>query len=164
MAQTESVDNLVLVGLRAELKALQEFKATLQAEQKALVAGDVATLTALSQSKLDQIDHLNRLATKRLDHIASLGFTANRHGMDEWAEHMGTAALDVWRSLLKITSEAHQANQVNGTLIQTHLQHNQQALAVLLAATNRASLYGSDGQPEGAPQGGGAARGIIGKA
>jgi len=164
LAQTDSVDNLVLAGLRAELKALQEFKATLQAEQKALVDGDVATLTALSQSKLEQIDHLNHLATERLDRIASLGFAANRQGMNKWAEHMGTTALETWRSVLEITSEARKANQINGTLIQTRLQHNQQALAALLAASNRASLYGPDGQPEGAPQGSGTARSIIGKA
>jgi len=164
LAQTDSVDNLVLAGLRAELKALQEFKATLQAEQKALVGGDIATLTALSQSKLEQIDRLNHLATERLDRIASLDFAANRQGMNKWAEHMGTAALGTWRSVLEITSEAHQANQINGTLIQTRLQHNQQALAALLAASNRASLYGPDGQPEGAPQGSGTARSIIGKA
>jgi len=164
LAPTDSVDNLVLAGLRTELKALQEFKVTLQAEQKALVGGDVVTLTALSQSKLKQIDHLNRLATERLDRITSLGFAANRHGMDQCAKTMGVSALETWRSILALTSEAHQANQINGALIQTHLQHNQQALAALLAATNRASLYGSDGQPEGAPQGSGAARGIIGKA
>lgn len=163
MAPSASVDTLLLAGLQAETRALQEFKATLQAEQNALIGGDVAALTALSPSKLQQVENLNRLAAERLEHIAALGLSADRKGMEQWAAAAGTAADAAWRAMLAAAGAAHQANQMNGTLIQTRLQHNQQALTVLLAAANKANLYGPDGQPQGAAPGG-QSRGIIGKA
>lgn len=164
MAQSDSIATLLLAGLQAEEQAFHDFRTTLQAEQQALIAGDIAALTAISTSKLKQVEHLNRLAAQRLERIVTLGLTADRNGMEKWAAQAGTAATEAWRSMLATASEAHQANQINGTLIQNHLQHNQQAMSALLAASNQANLYGPDGQPKNTPPGGGSSRGIIGKA
>jgi flagellar biosynthesis/type III secretory pathway chaperone len=104
------------------------------------------------------------MANARLDRIASLGLTANRDGVEAWAKTTGVAAVDIWRSLLEVASEAHHTNRINGTLIQTNLQHNQQALAVLLAVASKSNLYGPDGQPKNEIRGNNASRGIIGRA
>lgn len=166
MVQADSVEPQLLAALQAETKVFQEFKATLQTEQVALVSGDVSSLTMLAQSKQAQVELLNRLATERLNRIAALGFPADRSGMETWAKIAGSAALEAWHSMLAIAGEAHQANKINGNLIQTRLQHNQQALAVLLSAGNGLHLYGPDGQPKNTlPVGGSPPRGtVIGKA
>jgi flagellar biosynthesis/type III secretory pathway chaperone len=163
LAQSDSIATLLLAGLQAEEQAFHDFRTTLQAEQQALIAGDIAALTAISTSKLKQVEHLNRLAAQRLERIVTLGLTADRNGMEKWAAQTGTAAVEAWHSMLAVAGEAHQANQINGTLIQNRLQTNQQMMSALLAASNQANLYGPDGQPKNTPPGG-SSRGIIGKA
>lgn len=164
LAQSGSTDTLLFAGLQAEERAFRDFSTTLHAEQQALIAGDITALTAISASKLTQVEHLNALAAQRLERIVSLGLTADRAGMEKWAAQAGVAALEAWHAMLAVASQAHQANQINGTLIQDRLQSNKQMLSALLAASNQANLYGPDGQPKTAPPGGGGSRGIIGKA
>lgn len=154
----------LLAGLQAEEQAFRDFSDTLQAEQQALIAGDIAALTEISASKLKQVEHLNRLATQRLERIVTLGLSADRDGMEQWAAHTGTAAVAAWHSMLAVAGQAHRANQINGTLIQNRLQTNKQMMSSLLAASSQANLYGPDGQPQNTSAGGGSSRGIIGKA
>jgi flagellar biosynthesis protein FlgN len=52
---------------------------------------------------------------------------------------------------MELARRAHSLNQENGALIRTRMQHNQQALSVLLAAPDQAGLYGPDGQTWGGP-------------
>lgn len=164
MAASRPADALLIAELQAEEKALQEFKALLATEQKAIIEGDAEGLLTLSQSKLELVERLNRHAAERLRHIVALGLNANRSSMQEWAVKTGQTALAAWDATLAAARDAQQTNQINGALIQTHLQHNQQALSALLAAANQANLYGPDGQPKNTPTGSNGPRGIIGKA
>ena len=160
MAQAIPTDASLIAELKSETEALQQFKALLQTEQQALVAGDVAQLTSLSQTKLEQVIHLNQLAAKRLQRAAERGLNADRTSMEKWAVENGPAAMNAWRDVLAMAEEARRLNELNGTLIQTHLRHNHQALSVLLSAINQANLYGPDGQNTPTAS----SRGIIGKA
>lgn len=160
MAQATPTDASLIAELQAETEALQQFKDLLQTEQKALVAGDVAQLTALSQTKLEQVSRLNQLAANRLQRAAECGLNADRTSMEKWATKNGPTAMAAWRDVLAMAEEARRINELNGTLIQTHLQHNHQALSTLLAAASQANLYGPDGQ--NTPNA--SSRGIIGKA
>lgn len=164
MAQSGSIDTLLLADLRAEEQAFRGFSITLHAEQQALIDGDIAALTAISASKLKQVELLNSLAAQRLERIASLGLTADRDGMEKWAAQAGIVAVEAWHAMLAVAGKAHQTNQINGTLIQNRLQSNKQMMSALLAASNQANLYGPDGQPQNSPPAGGGSRGIIGKA
>lgn len=155
----------VLSVLITEIQVLQKFKSTLQTEQQSLVDGNVNALTELSQSKIDQVERLNKLAALRLQKLSSQGFSPDRNGMDLWAIRTGNAATQAWQSMLSVASEARQVNKINGDLIQSRLHTNRQALSALLSIADRASLYGPDGQRHGAFQAGsGAGSGIIGKA
>ena len=65
-----------------------------------------------------------------------------------------TRTREPWNQLLDLAREAEQANRRNGILIETHLRHNQQALAVLKTAANPGnSLYGPNGQISGITSG-----------
>jgi len=156
--------NPLFAHLQAETLAISQFHDTLQAEQQALVDNDVNALTALSQTKLKQVETLNHLAAERMRQLAALGFNANESGMEQWLTTAGDSGQKVWKELLAIAMEANNCNQINGTLIQKNLLHHQKALTVLMAAANQVSLYGADGQPQGLYPGSGASRGIIGKA
>ncbi|QDX81371.1 hypothetical protein B9N43_09020 [Denitratisoma sp. DHT3] len=134
-----------------ELATLGKFIDLLQEEQGKLVAGELEGFEALAASKLAAADRLNGLSTSRDRLLCNAGYPAGREGVEAWlagppnppsaAESRGA-----WESLLALAAEARRLNELNGKLIAERLSHNQQALSILTTATNRASLYGPDGQ------------------
>jgi flagellar biosynthesis/type III secretory pathway chaperone len=150
--------------LGKEVDAFTEFKALLQSEQKALVAGDVDLLATLTEQKTASVDKLNAIAALRMEKIKGLGFSADKDGMLLWIKGAGSTPNTLWKSLLGLATEIKQLNNINGKLIQTRAQFTQQHLLALLSAINQtASLYGKSGQPDSTPQTNNM-RGIIGKA
>lgn len=138
-------------SLDAELTAFRDFVQVLQTEQEALVQGDIDRLIELARLKSEKVVLLSQLAEQRSRFIAAQGFDPAHGGMGQWlAQHNSsqTARLsETWKQLLEQAETAKQLNQINGSLIETRLRHNQQALAVLQAAANQSnSLYGPDGQ------------------
>lgn len=127
---------------------MREFVALLQKEQQALVAGDIDGLTPLINDKTGVASRLAKFAEQRNQMLAAASLPATRKGMDAWLAHLAPTdpVRKVWQSLVTLTAEAQALNDSNGKLIAMRLQHNQQALNVLLAAANQASLYGPDGQ------------------
>ena len=51
---------------------------------------------------------------------------------------------ELWQQLLALAENAQQLNQINGSMIDTRLRNNQQALAILQAAAKQSALYGPD--------------------
>jgi flagella synthesis protein FlgN len=147
--------------LQQEQAALDQFIELLQQEQAALVAADVDKLQALSELKQQLSEHLNALAQQRVAQQERAGFSADAAGTRAWLAAQGTSVVDAWNKLLATAQSARDLNLTNGQLIQTHMQHNHQALAALMGAANRLDVYGADGQPRSGPGGG---QRIIGKA
>lgn len=144
------------VRLRAELDTFREFLLTLQQEQAALIAGDVDRLLQLAPGKTGLIEKLSTFSTERERHLADAGHENNTAGIAAWFNAIGVdnETRELWNQLLNLAREAEQANRRNGILIETHLRHNQQALAVLQTAANPGnSLYGRDGQISGITSG-----------
>ena len=141
--------------LNNELAALREFVAILQQEQQALVAGEIDRLMPLVKEKTSLAARLGEFAEQRNRLLATAALPANKQGMESWLSQLAPTdpARKTWASLVDLTAEAQALNESNGKLIAMLLQHNQQALNVLLAAANQASLYGPDGQTK--PSGGG---------
>lgn len=147
--------------LQQEQAALDQFIELLQQEQAALVAADVDKLQSLSELKQQLSEHLNTLAQQRVAQQERAGYSADASGTRAWLAAQPPAVGDAWKKLLATAQTARDLNQTNGQLIQTHMQHNQQALSVLMGAANRLDVYGADGQPLSGPGGG---QRIIGKA
>ena len=97
-------------------ETLAAFVAVLRREQAALTAGDIDALAPLIAEKTALAEQLNRISAAE-------------------------AAL-----LRGLASEARSLNETNGKLIALRLQHNQQALNVLLSAADAVATYGPDGQ------------------
>lgn len=99
-------------------ETIEAFIGVLRREQDALAAGDIDALAPLIVEK------------------SALAARLNQFSID---------AATKYRDLV---SEARALNEANGKLIGLHMQHNQQALAVLMAAADNAATYGPDGQQQ----------------
>lgn len=134
--------------LSRELATLESLLALLRQEHALLVAGTSDGLTALAEKKSAAVLELGQLASARDRALERLNLPTGRAGMDAWTLSSGGAASQArWDRLLKLTAEARTLNESNGQAIAVHMQHNQQALSVLMAAADKTATYGPDGQP-----------------
>lgn len=99
-------------------EALQAFVDVLRREQDALATGDIDALAPLIAEKTALVEQVNRIPVSEAAKFRDL------------------------------VSEASALNEANGKLIGLRMQHNQQALNVLMAAANSAATYGPDGQQQ----------------
>lgn len=137
-----------------ELAALRGFIKLLQQEQQALTEGDIDRLMPLVAEKARLASTLGQLADQRNELLMAAGLPNDRAGMESWLDRQRqTTQVQIaqhtrneWESLMGLAVEARALNETNGKLIGTRLQHNQQTLNALLAAGDRAALYGPDGQ------------------
>ncbi|OIQ73914.1 FlgN protein [mine drainage metagenome] len=137
----------MLSAFQTELAAVESFIEVLQREQTSLVTINVDQLIALSTEKLKQAEQLGRLAQARVAALERLGVAADRAHMEAWLADQPQELAAAWNALIEATKRAQWINQSNGRLIETQLQHNQQALNTLVSAANQSSVYGADGQP-----------------
>ncbi len=138
-------------GIRAEYEIFQEFHRTLQHEHAALLQGETERLLQLAQHKSELIEKLSRFSAERSRMLQGAGHENTPTGIAALLEALGVdaATRKLWNDLLAVVREAEQINRSNGILIETHLSHNQKALAVLRAAANPGNLYGANGQISG---------------
>ena len=123
------------------------FVAILEEEQQVLTAGVLDRLLPLAERKTEFAGRLATLDDQRLRSLQS-GQQRGKADIATWLARMGDAGLrQTWQSVLELAAKAHQLNASNGQLIGERMRHNQQALAVLMAAGERSALYGPDGQP-----------------
>lgn len=149
--------------LADELDALRAFVALLEQEQESLVAGQVDALLGLIEQKSVLATRLGDCSTRREAALGQMGLPAGRAGMEAWLASAPPAAesRQQWNELLPLAATARELNELNGKLIGTRLQHNQQALTALLGAAEQAMTYGPDGHTQlgGGGSGGGRSRG-----
>lgn len=130
-----------------EADALRAFTAVLRREQQALMDGDVDALAAHCEEKSAAFSRLATLGERRTQLTAGLSLSVGA-GIDAWIEQRPAQAPEraSWAKLLRLASGARELNRQNGQLIAARMQHDQQALAVLLAAGGPPAVYGPDGQ------------------
>lgn len=154
------MSNIPLARLLAdELVCLRQFVDLLKEEQAALIDGKSDMLPLVTERKAALATQLTEGARHREVALGQLGLPPDRSGMDAWlkSEPSGSASRRHWIELLPLAAEAKTLNELNGKLIGTRLQYNQQALAALMSATELAMTYGPDGHTQAA--GGGQSRG-----
>ena len=137
-----------IAGIASERDATRGFIDLLQREQRTLQQADISVLISLTNEKAHRMQQLAQMAEARRRWVAAFGHTSGHSGIEHVLPDY-PAATEVWKDLLQLAEMAVQLNKINGILIDQRLRYNQQALAVLQAATPRNSgLYGSDGQPQ----------------
>ncbi|MBL8476264.1 MAG: flagellar protein FlgN [Methyloversatilis sp.] len=120
----------------------------LHAERRALEAGEVDTLAVLAARKSEAYGRLAQLGDARTALLVRAGSKSGRDDIEalfqsapDWA-----ACRQPFKELVALAREAHDLNQANGVLIRAQMKSSQQALAVLMSASEQASTYGPDGQ------------------
>jgi len=132
--------------LNAERDALREFVKLLETEQQALIDGQTEQLLSLADSKTQVVQALSKLADARKNDQRIHSAEIQASGIVAWIQAQATDSLPVWQDIQQLVEQMQYVNRINGTLIQTKLRHNQQALAVLLnTAKSSYGLYGADG-------------------
>jgi flagella synthesis protein FlgN len=135
---------------------VRRFIAVLEHEQQILIDGDIDGLLPLAEEKNQLATQLSALAERRQQALTAIGNTPST--MAAWlATLVDPAPGAAWQTLLELAAQARELNSLNGKLIAERMRHNQQSLAILLAAGDKAALYGPDGQTRTA--GGGRALG-----
>ena len=165
----QSSGSQLLAALTAEHAALLNFVALLEREQGMLVENRTDQLLELSEQKSTDALGLNELAEARRSllqkNLPELSIVPARgtppdarpsgglgaDTINAWLATHSPQGLAVWHEVLALAERAQQLNRTNGELIQMKLRHNQQSLAVLSNAVNRANLYGPNGQPSFSP-------------
>lgn len=138
-------------NLEAELRAYQDFIQVLQTEQDTLVQGNIDPLLELARIKSEKVVLLSQLADSRTRFLSEQGYPQEHGGMAKWLQQRdggNPQIAELWQQLLALAEDARQLNQINGSMIDTHLRNNQQALAILQAAAKQSTLYGPDGQTQ----------------
>ena len=142
--------------IQAELEGFQEFHRVLQRNRPRSIEGDVDQLLQLAPHKSELMEKLSGFSAERNRWLTATGLENNASGIAALMDAIQADAetRESWRELLDMAREAEQINRTNGTLIDTRLRHNQQALSVLKTAANPGtSLYGPDGQISAASSG-----------
>ncbi len=131
----------VLARLNVERDTLRDFVVLLEQEQKVLLGTDTEPLLALAELKTSTADKLAALEKERYDELAGTGSTG------EWLKKNAPQSIGLWEEIVDLAKQAQSLNRSNGDLIQIKMRYNQQALVVLIGATQYAAgLYGPDGQ------------------
>lgn len=137
--------NPLQASLQQEISVMTQLADVLKAEQTALVDGDVAALSELTQSKSRLVANIAELEHARNQAIAAKGFADDIQGFKDYlASTTDTALSQAWDELLRISEAAKETNRTNGMLINRHLARNQGALNAL--QQNKQPLYGPSGQ------------------
>ena len=147
----QSSGSQLLAALTAECAALLNFVALLEREQGMLLESRTDQLLELSEQKSTDAISLNELVEARRSLFKKNLPQLSAGAIHAWLAAHNPQGLTVWQEILTSAKRAKQINHTNGELIQMKLRHNQQALAVLSNAANKASIYGPDGQPSFAP-------------
>lgn len=136
--------------LQEELAVLGEFLAAIGAERRALTEGKLDSLPATTEQKSALATRLAGLENQRDALLLGARLEKGRPGMERWLAAQQPASRSPqqarWNSLLEGAAKARLENEINGKLIATRLQQNQQALGGLLGESAEASTYGANGQ------------------
>ena len=137
------MSTLLLDRLRQEHSAIGEFLILLDQEAEAMIYGRFSELPGLAGRKSDAVDKVAYMRSQREAIQVTLGYAADRSGIDAATSAGGTALQYVWRVLQERAAQAHEFNHRNGVMIHTHLDFTRNAISFLQASGK--PLYGPDG-------------------
>ncbi|MDX2349212.1 MAG: flagellar protein FlgN [Porticoccus sp.] len=124
---------------------LEQLEALLESEQSELMSAGINgdLLSQLAEEKSGKIQMLERLELQRRNAQKQLGYTDDLQGTEQATKDAG--CLNEWQDILATAERVIHQNNVNGSLIERQLTHNQKALNTLTEVSGK-PLYGSDGR------------------
>jgi flagellar biosynthesis/type III secretory pathway chaperone len=144
----------LIAALNAEHAALLGFVALLEQEREKLVGNIDNELLDLSAQKSAAALNLNQLAQTSHALLQQTAPPLHAETITDWLRIHSAEGWKIWQEIRTLASRSQQLNRMNGKLIQMKLRTNQNLLAALNSALNKASLYGPNGQASLANNGG----------
>lgn len=131
-----------------EIALISRLLCRLEEEQEALKTANATALPALGEDKLKLIEQLNVLESARADVLRCSAGEDVRAAMEAWLnQHPDQKQLaGNWKKLLDLARQAKQMHEVNGQLVNMHLQQTKEILAALTMTAQQNTLYGANGQ------------------
>lgn len=143
-----STPSPLTAAIAAETQALREFIAVLETEQKLLISGDADAVLPLLDRKAILVANLGAAGQQRDAALQRLGVGNDKAAIEAFFARGQNSERAAWQQLLELAQAAQRLNTTNGTLINTRLQNNQQALSILMEAGDApgdSGTYGPDG-------------------
>lgn len=124
---------------------LERFTQLLELEAESLRDINTDTLSGIVQEK-----HLaSEEANRAWEHLVAAAGVDSGHGASVETALAAVPALQrKWQEVRQLAMKAEQTNKANSLLIEAQMRRTRQALDVLQNASNRGTLYGSDGLME----------------
>lgn len=134
--------------LEREIELISRFTAALNDEQACLTAANPAALPEISAAKAGLVEQLNTLEGERMTAIGMAGTPSDRLTMEGWLSRNknDANATVAWEKLLILASEAKTLHELNGRLVNLHLQNTTEILGILTHEAKQPGLYGASGQ------------------
>jgi len=133
--------------LAEEQTALMRLVEKLRQEQQLLSETTAEGITDLITEKARLVAEMTTLAGQRHQYLATIGFSEDEQGMQQWMTAHGSAAdKEIWAAMFELAQDARELNRVNGILIGKRMSVNQGALTALQGKTAAGTFYGPDGQ------------------
>lgn len=145
---TASAQHL-LQTLNHELALVQRFIDILEAEANALEQSDYGeALEASTRHKNSCIGQLADAGQAREAALQAMGFGTDRAGLEAAVKTYPQLA-HATDQLFDLGRQASDLNMANGAIIETYLQHTQQALHAIRQMSGSTDLYDASGRPGG---------------
>ncbi|CAG2145640.1 flagella synthesis protein FlgN [Cupriavidus plantarum] len=139
--------------LKRESDAILAFGRALADERDALKRNDFQALSELLSRKVELAQALSRETAAREAQMIALGLRVGPGGL-LIGRPVDAAVTDAWRKIVFFAQKAKESNEVNGAIVNAHLEFTQEAIQVLRhgdAGPNE--MYGRDGKSQNAAAG-----------
>lgn len=140
--------SIVAAILEREIELVSRFIVALNDEQKCLTAANADALPALGAQKTELVEQLNALENERMAAIGHSGQPSDQASMQAWLDNNPSDALagQHWQKLRELSREARNLHELNAQLVESHLKHTTEALAILTQQASQSTIYGASGQ------------------
>ena len=138
-------------SVQNELELIQKFVLVLQSEAQILaIPNDSAALNASTAIKNQLIEQLTHAVQTRANWLKQLGYGADQSALAAAAAD-DPALQALCDDLISATRQANDLNMSNGIIIDTYIEHNQQAINTLRHLISSDSLYDASGRTKTLP-------------
>ena len=143
----------LIQSLSQEATAIAAFGRALADEREAIKRQDFQALSALLNTKMELAQALTRATAAREAQMIALGLRIGDGGLLLGSEVHADVA-EAWRKVVFFASKARDANELNGAIVNAHLEFTQEAIQVLRqGGLTPNEMYGRDGRAQ-SPAGG----------
>lgn len=134
--------------LKTELEVGQQLLVILEEEHQALSNRDADRITALSQTKLNQLQTFEKQMSQRSHFFKGLGIPQEQGAIDKLlqAPRCHPTVIKQWQELRQLADSLQLQNEINGGIVTLSQRHISMALDVLTGQNNSTPTYGRSGK------------------